>query len=240
MQEYSGKEYLQIDIANHYGLDSGSFQARIDWVNMQENRLEYHEQYAEDFFQYGAAVMAYRDAQAGKPSGYLVSMDACSSGIQILSTIIGCKVGAANSGVTGQTRKDIYHKATKVMNKLIGTDSVWERKVIKDALMTCVYGSVAEPEEAFGEDTPELEAFYKSAKAVAPGAMKLLPIMLDLWDSEALYYKHDLPDGFVSKWKVKDTSEPRVHVDTTEKELTFAYRHTVNSPLEKAAKIPAN
>ena len=70
--------------------------------------------------------------------------------------------------------------------------------------------------------------------------MKLLPIMLDLWDSEALYYKHDLPDGFVSKWKVKDTSEPRVHVDTTEKELTFAYRHTVNSPLEKAAKIPAN
>ena len=137
--DYSGKEYLQIDIANHYdnGLSSKSFEDRIDWVNQHEMVLEDLEDKADDFFQFGSAVMAYRDAQAGKPSGYPVSFDACSSGIQILSTIIGCKVGAANSGVTGQTRKDIYRKATKVMNKLLGTDSVWGKANHQDCSNDC-------------------------------------------------------------------------------------------------------
>jgi len=108
LQKFTGKEYLQIDIANHYGKDKELFKDRINWVKAHEEGLEYLTNKADDYFQYASAVMAYRKAQKGTATGYMVSMDACASGPQILSVIIGCKVGASNTGATGQTRKDTY------------------------------------------------------------------------------------------------------------------------------------
>ncbi len=80
MKTYTGAEYLQIDIATHFGLDKELFPDRIKWVEMHEESLEQMEDGADDYFRYAAAVMAYREAQAGKPSGHLVGFDACSSG----------------------------------------------------------------------------------------------------------------------------------------------------------------
>lgn len=40
------------------------------------------------------------------------------------------------------------------------------------------YGSKAKPKEIFGEDTPELNAFYQAAQQVAPGAWELLQDLL--------------------------------------------------------------
>ena len=138
MQKFTGKEYLQIDIANHYGhgLDKGLFKDRIAWVNAGESILEQLTDQADDYFQYASAVMAYRKAQKGTATGYMVGMDATASGIQLLSTIIGCKIGAVNSGITGNKRVDPYKTATDIMNNILDTSTAYDRSIVKKALMT--------------------------------------------------------------------------------------------------------
>ena len=223
-----------IDIASHFGLDNLPFKERINWVVRQEQRdsLEYQELHADDFFQYAAAVMAYREAQAGKPSGYMVSLDACASGTQILSTLIGCKIGAASSGVTGQTRKDVYKDVTDEMESILNKNMDYDGSDVKAALMTFFYGSKQEPINTFGEDTAELGAFFEAANTVAPGATMLLPIIMGLWDSEALQYQWDYPDGGMVNCMVKQKVKTKIEVDTIEGHPVFDYIHTVNEPIE--------
>ena len=239
MNTYTGKEYMQIEIAGMYGLDKEIFPVRIAWVEEHEDTLESMEDTAKDYYGYCASVMAYRKAQKGIPSGYLVSLDATASGIQLLSVLTGCKIGAANSGVTGQLRVDPYKTATEIMNGILGTSTVYERETIKSSLMKHYYNSKAEPKNAFGEDTPELSAFYQAAAEIAPGAEMIMPIINSLQDPDTLFYDWDYPDGFQVHYKVKDVYEHRVHVDTLEKELTFAYQYTVNTPMEKIRFLPS-
>lgn len=240
MKRYSGMDYLRIDVASQFGLDKIEFEDRIQWVHDNEPDLEMLEETADDYFRYAAAVVAYRQAQKGIATGHLVGLDACASGPQILSTIISCKAGAENTGVIGDTRKDVYTKITETMNDLLDVEVDVTRKEVKSALMPFFYGSQAEPKKIFGEDTEELEAFFEAASVVCPGASKLLPIMLGLWDPEATQYNWDLPDGFQVKYMVKEKVESKVEVDTLEPHMTFNYRRTINHPLEKAAKLPAN
>lgn len=237
---YTGKEYLQIEIATHMGLDKKLFEDRIAWVNMNEHQLEELENKADDYFRYAAAVMAYRIAQKGIPSGYLVGLDACASGPQILSTLTGCKVGAENTGATGQTRKDVYGLVASEMNRLLDEDTHHDRADVKAAFMPHFYASMAEPKRIYGEGTPELAAFYKATDIVCPGANRLLPDILGLWNPEALSYAWDLPDGFKVICKVKETHETKIEVDTIEGHPTFLYRHVVNTEREKGLFLPAN
>ena len=159
---------------------------------------------------------------------------------QILSVISGCKVGASNTGATGQTRKDVYKYVTDEMGNLIDKEMVYDRSDVKAAFMTHFYGSKAEPKKAFGEDTPELEAFYQATEIVCPGASMLLPIMLGLWNPEAYEYRCDLPDGFQVIMKVKDTVDQKIEIDTIPGHPVFTYRHKVNKPLKEGLFIPAN
>ena len=80
MQFFTPLQYIQIDIANQFGLDKEQFEDRIAWVVANEADLESLESEADDLYRYGAAVMAYREVQAGKPTGHRVCFDACSSG----------------------------------------------------------------------------------------------------------------------------------------------------------------
>lgn len=82
MQWFTPLEYLQIDIANQFGLDKQPFEDRIAWVEANENNLEDLEPQAKKKtrYRYAVAVMAYREVQAGKPTGHRVGFDACSSG----------------------------------------------------------------------------------------------------------------------------------------------------------------
>ena len=80
MKFYTPLEYIKIDISNQYGLDKEQFEDRIAWVDTNEKDLESFEEQADNKYRYVAAVMAYREVQAGKPTGHLVGLDACSSG----------------------------------------------------------------------------------------------------------------------------------------------------------------
>lgn len=84
-----------------------------------------------------------------------------------------------------------------------------------------------------------MDAFYEATDKVCPGANMLLPIMMNLWDPEALSYRCDLPDGFVMNMKVKETVDIKIEVDTLDPHPTFTYRYTLNVPLEEGRFIPA-
>lgn len=80
MQTFTGMQYLQIDIANNFGLDKKNWDVRLDWFKSMETQLENLVSQAENPALFYAGVQAYRAAQRGEASGYPISLDGCSSG----------------------------------------------------------------------------------------------------------------------------------------------------------------
>ena len=225
MKNFTGWQYLLIDCANHFGLDKELFENRILWVEKNLDRLE---ELADDAPAktrplYRKAVMAIRDAQAGRPSGHLVGFDAICSGMQIMSTLTGCHKGAAATGLidTGE-RPDAYSKTTEEMGRIMGGQYLVDRDAIKQGVMTMLYGSKEEPKRLFGEDTPELQGFYQAVYNVAPGAYELLQALLNSWQPMTLMHRWVLPDGFVARVRVMQKVESRIEVDELD-HATFTY-----------------
>lgn len=212
MIKYTPLQYLQIDIANHYGLDKLQFEDRIKWVLANEENLEDNLN-ADDKYRYIAAVQAYRLAQAGEPVHYLVGMDAAASGIAILGAVAGCKTTARNTGIIGKKRKDIYGICTDVMSAILGSEVTVARKEVKGALMPCYYGSKAAPGRVFGKGTDEHQAFLEAAETVAPGASALKERLLMAWQPFALKHSWVMPDGFHVVKPVLQTMETKLEID---------------------------
>lgn len=239
MKTYKASEYLKIDIANHFGLDKELFETRIAWVDEYINELESLEDQAEDLYRYAAAVMALRDTQAGKPTGYLVGLDACASGPQIMSCFMRDAIGARNTGVIGQVRADIYTHVTKLMNMLLNAQTEYERKLVKKALMPFYYGSRLKPKQVFGEGE-ELDAFLNAQEQGAPGASKLMDIMLDCWQAFAKDHRWTMPDGYEVIAKVMADYQAKVEIDELDPHPTFTYKYKVNEGEEEGRAVPAN
>lgn len=240
MKRYSGYQWLLIDIANQYGHDKLLFEDRIKWTTEHINELESLAEGAESKPLYLKAVMALRKALQGIPTGHLVGVDATCSGIQIMSALTGCIAGATATGlVDPNVRADAYTSVTKLMQNALGTGFTVSRKNAKDALMTSFYGSKAKPKEIFGEDTPELNAFYAAAYQVAPGAWELLQDLLGSWKPFALSHSWKLPDGFDAKVKVMTRKEARVEIDELA-HASFTYEFYVNEGSAMGISLPAN
>ena len=242
MKNYTGWQWLLIDAANQYGLDKLTFENRIHWATINLAHLESQDLYetAETKPLYIKAVMAIRKAQAGEPSGHLVGVDACCSGIQIMSVLTGCTAGATATGlVDPDVRADAYTATTAVMNTILGGGLVVSRKEAKDALMTTMYGSKAKPKEIFGIDTPELDAFYQAANTVAPGAWELLQDLLASWQPYALFHSWKLPDGYDARIKVMDKKDARIEVDELD-HATFTYEFYENKGSKTGLANAAN
>ena len=92
MQLFTGKQYLQIDIANNSGFDKLDYDVRIQKTmelypesivknasNGELKELVKINQADEPELTF-AGLMAYRDVLNGKPTGYRVALDACCSG----------------------------------------------------------------------------------------------------------------------------------------------------------------
>ena len=79
-QEFTGRQYLAIDIANSFGLDKKLWAERLAWFDQHETQLEDMIQQAKEPALYYAGVKAWRDVCQGKPIGYMISLDATSSG----------------------------------------------------------------------------------------------------------------------------------------------------------------
>ena len=181
MQLFSGMDYLRIDLANSFGLDKQDWDMRIDWVKSNETKLESLTSQAETPAMFLACLKAYRKAQNGVASGYPISLDACASGIQILSCASNCETSAALCGVidTGH-REDAYTNVHYVMQKANKTGHHVSRKDLKQAIMTSFYGSEKTPELLF-EPLGLLDTFYECIETAAPGAWSLSLFREALW-----------------------------------------------------------
>lgn len=242
MKTYTGFQWLLIDAANQFGHDKQTFEWRIRWateylatldsellINMAETRPLYVK-----------AVMAIRKAQHGLPTGHLVGVDSVCSGIQIMSILTGCVAGATATGcVDPDVRADAYNAMTEAMGNILGNPMAVSRDDAKSATMKSFYGSKAVPKALFGEDTPELEAFYKAATVVAPGAWELLQDLLASWQPYALSHAWKMPDGFDVKIKVMDKKEARIEVDELN-HATFTYEFYENQGTKTGLSNVAN
>lgn len=237
MTPFTPIQYLQIDIANAYGLDKQSWTDRIEWVCDHEDTLEEYTKHAEEPAQFMAGVMAYRKAQKGEAIGYLCGLDATASGLQLLSILAGCEKSASICNVinTGQ-REDAYTRLYQEVCAKLGTTQSVVRKAVKAALMTHLYGSKLEPIKAFGEDTPELKAFYQSIDELLPGANTLNYDLISLWQANAYSHNWILPDGYEVVVKVEDTITHQVQFLGE----TYECNETVNQPKEKGLAMGAN
>ena len=205
MIHYTPMQYMQIEVANSFGLDKELFETRYQWTIDNDAELENLASEADDECLYWSAVINYRKAQQGIPTGATVGLDGTYSGGQMIAALLGCEITAeACNLVDPDVRHDPYTDATNKMNKLLlGIVQVnVSRHNMKYCLMPWTYGSSSVPKELFGEDTMELRAFYQTVQEDFPACWNYLHIMQGRWDESAYFNQWSYPDGHVAHVKV--------------------------------------
>lgn len=246
MQLFTPTQYLMIDIANNFGHDKLTWDARLDWFRENEDQLESMQKEAENPALFYAGLKAYRQSQMGMAVHYPISLDATASGAQILAALVCCEKSAMLCNVldSGQ-RMDLYTALFELMQGSLaeadddeviiipGTEIT--RKQVKKAVMTSLYGSKKEPKAAFG-DGPLLDLFYATMDAQVPGIWRLTEALLSLWDPKAYSNNWVLPDNFHVRVKVLDKIEHLVSF--ADQELTIV--EEINRPIERSLSLGAN
>lgn len=241
-KQYTPFECICIDIANQNGLDKKLFEERVQWVKDNMNQLMVLATEAKERPLYVKAVMAMQKAMRGQPSGHLVGLDATCSGMSIMSVLTKCYNGClATNLIDPNVRNDAYTMVTNAAATFLdNTNAVVSRNDAKQATMTALYGSQATPREIFGEDTPELDAFYAGLEKIAPLAVELLGDLRNAWQPFALKHHWILPDNFNAVIPVMQKIEgARVEVDELN-HSTFSYDYYVNEGTKKDLKLVAN
>ncbi|MDR5839360.1 DNA-directed RNA polymerase [Caballeronia sp. LZ034LL] len=236
MQKFTGLQYLKIDIASNYGLDKKTWDERLAWFEAHKDQLHEMLATAETPALYFAGVQAYEKALAGEACGYPISLDATSSGLQILAALCGDRLAAQLCNVVSTgSREDAYTGIYQTMLDKIGVEGRIKRSDVKQAVMTALYGSQAIPKLVFGEGGL-LTMFYETMKEVAPYAWELNEAFLSMWNPNALINSWVLPDNFHVHVKVMGTVTERIHfldepIDVTKR---------VNMPVEEGRSLGAN
>lgn len=235
-QTFTGLQYLKIDIASNFGLEKQDWDDRINWFDQHENQLHEMIPQAEEPALFYAGVRAWEAAKAGIPSGYMISLDATSSGLQLLAALTGDRSAAEICNVvdTGK-RQDAYTKVYSRMLNVIGETAKIDRDMAKDAIMTSLYGSTAIPKRVFGEGNL-LNVFYHTMQDVAPAAWELNQAFLAIWDSNALSNDWVLPDNYHVQIKVMNQVKETVHFLNQ----PFDVFYHVNAPVSEGRSLGAN
>lgn len=237
MRQFTGMEYLHIALANHFGLDKLDWDERLKWTNDNYHQVDQLIKDAKEPLLFEKTIRAIDDAMYGRPSGYLLGIDATASGLQIMGAMSGCKSTCEVTNLTSAHRNDVYTNVAKEMSKNLN-DPI-ERDEIKHPVMTTFYGSKNQPKEILGEDTPELAMFYEILHRDLPGPMQLMDIMQAAWDPDALEYSWVLPDGHTAMFKVMVPVDKRIKIAELD-EASFTHRAYVNEPVERGLSLAAN
>jgi len=238
MQKFTGREYLKIDIANNFGLDKKTWIERLDWFEEHENHLMEMMSQAEEPALFYAGVKAYKDALDGKPIGYPISLDATSSGLQILAALTCDRLAAELCNVVnqpGDVRADAYTIVYETMCSKVGENAKIKREDTKRAIMTSLYGSQAVPKEVFGEGEM-LACFLQTMGELAPAAWDLNETFLDIWDDAALSNDWVLPDNFNVHVKVMTLATETVNF----LHEPFEFHRKINAPVKEGRSLSAN
>lgn len=240
MQTFTGIQYLKIDIASNYGLDKSTWDERIDWFDKHETQLAELVNSAAEPALYFASLQAYEAAKSGAPSGYPISLDATSSGLQLLACLTGDRKAAQLCNVINYIedgviqRRDGYTVIYNEMNDRIQETGRIQRNDVKKAVMTALYGSKAQPKRVFGEGGL-LYTFYDTMEELAPAAWELNENMPMFWQ-QTKCHSWTMPDNFHVHVKVMDQRTDTVHFLNTPYEV----HRQVNEPTEQGRSLGAN
>jgi hypothetical protein len=237
VNQYTGYEYIKIDIANNFGLDKLTFANRIKWVDDNKADLTTLSEKADSPILYAKGLKALEDAEAGEPTGFIMSLDATASGTQILACFMGCHITAANVNLinTGN-REDVY---LKIATKMSSEEEQFTRSELKNPIMTTFYGSKKQPERIFGKDSSALLKFYEVLDEELPGAMEAMKDMQCFWNPDTLMHSFTMPDGHVACIKVMEAIEKKIEIDELDHK-TFTHRIYINKPAKKGLSLAAN
>jgi hypothetical protein len=222
---------LYIAIANHAGQDKLTWKERINWTASQPDvdKIPWEEPILGR-----KAVRALKDSTEGKPSGYVMSLDATASGLQIMAALSGCKKTAKLVNMTDPTtRYDVYGEIANLMNANINKPV--PRKIIKYAGMTHYYNSKATPKALLTEQ--ELHVFYQVIKGLLPGAEDVMDTINACWNPEADHHTWTMPDGHTVYVPVVEGLNA-VYRDPELGEIPLRYYHQTCS--DNFRSLPAN
>ena len=236
MQEFTGLEYIKIAAANEFGMDKLSWKDRIFWFDYNERDLFSLVDQAANKFLYTKAINAYQDAVNGVPTGYIMSLDATASGLQIMACLSGClKTAAAVNLIDTGDREDVYTEVATGMNLILDPVDAVVRADVKKPVMTHYYNKSRQ-----GSLRGEREnAFHEVLNSLFSGAEDVMNLINECWDNSALYHKWVTPDGHVSKVKVTEAMDTRIEVDELD-HTTFTYRYTSNQPSTRHTSLCPN
>lgn len=238
MQTFTGTQYLQIDVANCFGLDRLNWDDRLHWFDNNEPNLEAQDVHAKSPILYRKAVRALRAAQRGTPLNHPMGLDATASGLQIMAAVSGCVATAkATNLVNTGNREDVYEAVAEEM-RTHGCSNV-DRTLVKKPVMTVFYGSKAQPKAIFGEESPELFAFYDALREKLPGAFELMDILQSYWRSDVTHHAWTLPDGHRAIVPVTEVVEKKLEIDELDHHRV-TYRTRVLAKKEKSRALAAN
>lgn len=237
MKTFNGREYLQIDIANCFGLDRLNWEDRLHWFDNNEPDLEQLRSLAKSPVLYGKAVRAWREGCSGKPINHNMGLDATASGVQIMACLSGCvKTGLAVNLVNTGNREDLYERMATTMSQHPNVTT--NRDELKKPTMTVFYGSTAQPREILGEGDA-LEAFYETLATELPGAYFLVDVLQSYWRPDVEFHRWTLPDGHVARVPVTRVVEKSLEIDeANHKRVT--YRCKVVHPAPYSRSLAAN
>ena len=199
---------MQIDIANHYGLDKADY---IDRIAAFENDVLPDE--PKKLILATKAMEAYLEAQNNNYiTDYVCAIDATASGMQILAVLANCEETAKMTNLTDISHcYDIYGNACqKILDKTGVKDvSVKDiRDIVKKALMTRGYNSDKQVEVAATElkrmkiyiSISELKDILDISKKITSCKDAMNNLLSETFrelDADKQIVRYTMPDGFI-------------------------------------------
>jgi len=224
MREFSGMDYLRIDIANQAGLGGKTWDERIAWVRDNEKELESKEVSRKTYFYYLKAVNAYRASQQRIPVGHIMYLDATASGLQIMAILSGCEETALQTNLIDPSRVyKVYEEFHRKINNKLPDDQKLDLKAVKKAVMTHFYGK----RKPAGFNPKQEKIFFDMLSSMFQGPKKLMQIVNQFWNPNTLSHEWRMPDSVLVKVPVMFIKDSKIEVD----ELggaSFTYRHQKN------------